>query len=90
MITAHYWGHVSPTGVTPWVWLGRAGYLFSTAAENLAEGTDSPDGTLRVWMASPEHRANILNPAFHDVGFSVVCGVTDSATTVVVAEYGAT
>ena len=38
------------------------GYFFRLVAENLAVGT--PDGAqiVRLWMESPEHRANLLNP----------------------------
>jgi uncharacterized protein YkwD len=44
---------------------GRAlaeGYVFRLVAENLAVGT--PDGArvVTLWLESPEHRANLLNP----------------------------
>lgn len=40
--------------------------------ENAAVGQTSPEQVVREWMASPGHRANILNPAFGflAVGFS--------------------
>lgn len=40
----------------------RAGYRWSTVAENLARArTSSPRTVVRMWMNSPGHRANLLN-----------------------------
>lgn len=36
--------------------------------ENVAFGNVSADAMMRMWMASPGHRANILNPAFTHIG----------------------
>lgn len=36
--------------------------------ENVAVGQRSPEQVVREWMASPTHRANILNPAFRQLG----------------------
>ncbi|MGP6174495.1 CAP domain-containing protein [Corynebacterium sp. A21] len=41
-------------------------------AENIAWHDDtnvSPETITRMWMNSPGHRANILNPDYHKVGF---------------------
>lgn len=44
---------------------------------------DGPGGTVAqmmvAWMQSPEHRANILQPRFRDVGVGVVRRATDGA-----------
>ena len=43
----------------------------SVAGENLAWGTGSrgtPRGIVASWLASPEHRANLLRPSFVRVG----------------------
>ena len=43
----------------------------SVAGENLAWGTGSrgtPSGIVACWLASPEHRANLLRPSFVRVG----------------------
>jgi uncharacterized protein YkwD len=47
------------------------GYLFSVAAENIALGALDPAGVVKIWMDSPPHRANILNPEVTDVGFGL-------------------
>ena len=47
------------------------------AGENLAWGTGS-EGTAKAivaaWLASPEHRANLLRPSFDRVGVGAVTG----------------
>jgi len=54
--------------------LTDAGYSWSTAGENVAEGFDSNDvvGVMNAWMNDPGHRANILNSGFYNLG--VGCG----------------
>ena len=45
----------------------RAGVTFSEVAENLAAGFD-PESVEVMWMHSPEHRRNILDPGLNGVG----------------------
>lgn len=40
--------------------------------ENIAYGNVTADAMMRMWMNSPGHRANILNPAFTHVGLGAV------------------
>jgi uncharacterized protein YkwD len=47
------------------------GYIFSTAAENIALGAVSAAGVVRMWMDSPPHRANILNAQVCDAGLGI-------------------
>lgn len=89
MFADQYWAHTSPQGVTPWHWFGVVGYSYSQAGENLAKDFTTNDSTVAAWMASPEHRANILNSNYQDVGFAIAHGQLDGRpTTLVVAEYG--
>lgn len=91
MFAENYWAHVSPSGKQPWYWFAQAGYTYTNAGENLAMDFDTSSGTVQGWMNSPGHRANILNPAYKDVGFAVQNGtLTGEQTTLVVAHYGAT
>ena len=90
MFANNYWAHTSPTGVTPWKWLGDAGYNYDVAGENLAKNYPTSQATVDAWMASPTHRTNILNTKYQDIGFAVVDGTLDGRpTTLVVAYYGA-
>jgi uncharacterized protein YkwD len=44
----------------------------SRAGENIAYGGISADRMMAMWMASPGHRANILNPRFTQFGVGAV------------------
>jgi uncharacterized protein YkwD len=47
------------------------------AGENLAWGTGTSGtarGIVAAWLASPEHRANLLRPSFVRVGISEIVG----------------
>jgi uncharacterized protein YkwD len=48
-----------------------------SVGENLAWGTGplaTPRATVRAWMHSPDHRANLLARDFADVGIGVAAG----------------
>jgi uncharacterized protein YkwD len=45
-----------------------AGYQPSTWGENVAAGYTSASSVVAGWMGSSGHRANILNPAFTEIG----------------------
>lgn len=88
MFAKNYWAHDSPDGETPWDFIVAAGYNYSTAGENLAKDFDTSAGVVNAWMNSPEHRANILNKGFVDVGVAVMNGTLQGeTTTLVVALY---
>lgn len=89
MVRQQYWAHVAPDGTTPWLWLAKAGYSYASAGENLAKNFTSSEATVTAWMASPEHRDNILSTQYDEVGFAVIDGVlNDKPTTLIVALYG--
>lgn len=46
----------------------------SRAAENVAVSPDSPEAVVDAWMASPSHRANILDPQLTSVGTGAALG----------------
>jgi uncharacterized protein YkwD len=50
--------------------------------ENIAWGEHSygtPRRIVKAWMNSPEHRANILNGTFRDIGVGIVWGTPHRA-----------
>lgn len=47
------------------------GGSFRTWGENVAAGFGSANGVVNGWMNSSGHRANILNPAFTQIGVAV-------------------
>jgi len=90
MVASNYWSHTSPTGRTPWSFVTAAGYQYQTAGENLAYGFDGASSVVSGWMNSSEHRANMLNAAYSQVGFGVASSPNYQGRgpeTIVVAEY---
>lgn len=85
MVAHDFFDHVSPSGSAPVDRLRAAGYIrpghgFSIA-ENIAAAGGSqatPEAIVAMWMASPEHRANILSPAYRDTGIGVVAAMPQS------------
>jgi uncharacterized protein YkwD len=52
-----------------------------TVGENLAWGTadlSTARGLLNAWMNSPGHRANILKPAYREIGVAIAMGTPKS------------
>lgn len=82
MVAWRFFDHVTPAGRTLLDRVQATGYLRPAGiwalGENLAWGSGL-DGTPRqvvaAWMASAPHRANLLEPAFRDVGIGVAVGV---------------
>ena len=89
MFDKQYWAHVSPDGTQPWKWFGDVGYNYDMAGENLAKNFTTTDSVMTAWMNSPEHKANILENSYQDVGFAVMDGdLNGKPTSLVVALYG--
>jgi uncharacterized protein YkwD len=63
--------HTGPDGSSVGDRVQRAGYIWSTVGENIAQGQRSADAVMDAWMDSPGHRANILNCAFRELGVGV-------------------
>ena len=71
MLSRQYFSHRTPEGKEPWAFLENEGYKFSAAGENLAGNFTSARQAHEALMASPSHRANILNRVFREVGIAV-------------------
>src|SRR5579884_1485589 len=90
MATNNYWSHVSPSGKSPWNFIVSAGYEYQAAGENLAYGFNNASDVMKAWLNSPDHRQNILNGNFEDVGFGVAQSpnyLGSGPKTIIVAEY---
>ncbi len=81
-----YFAHTSPSGTTPWYWFQKAGYDFSSAGENLAVDFSNSSDVTQAWLNSPEHRANILNIDFTDIGMAYAEGSFDGHPAIYVVE----
>lgn len=72
MIAGEFFAHENPrTGMGAGRRLTAAGYIFYSMGENLAVGHSTPEDVVAAWLKSPEHRANILDPEWHEVGIAV-------------------
>jgi len=89
MIANNYFSHTSPSGITPWKWIENQNYDYNYAGENLAMDFHSTEKMQKAWMASPTHRANILNEKYHEIGTAVKIGkLSGHETTVVAVMFG--
>lgn len=85
MLNRNYFSHYDPsTGQLAFVALMRLwGIPYTTAGENIAWSTNPSMANINVmFMNSPEHRANILNGAYHRAGI----GVASNGAKVMVVE----
>ncbi|MEA2318639.1 MAG: hypothetical protein QOD44_2828 [Solirubrobacteraceae bacterium] len=77
MVAKSFFDHVSPSGSTLSSRVRVAGYRGRTLGENIGWGTGSlatPVEIVRAWMASPPHRAIILNGRYREAGVGVAAG----------------
>ena len=89
MFDKQYWSHNAPDGTKPWRWLIDAGYGYTKAGENLARNFYTAEAVNAAWMDSTDHRKNILEPDYTEVGFAIASGTLEGRpTTIVVALYG--
>lgn len=78
MATQNYFAHDSLDGRTPAQRAEAAGYDWRTIGENIAAGYPTVQAVVAGWMASDGHCANVLNPAFSDIGVACVPGTPGS------------
>jgi uncharacterized protein YkwD len=98
MVRHLYFSHSGRDGSQPSERIRASGYLTNggrwRVGENLAWGTGelaSPKAIMAAWMNSAGHRANILQPAYREVGFGVLAGnpaSRDSGGATFVTEFG--
>ncbi|MEU3527668.1 CAP domain-containing protein [Streptomyces sp. NPDC038707] len=60
--------HTGSDGSDPGLRITGAGYTWSSYGENVAYGYTTAEQVMAGWMASPGHRANILNCGFQEIG----------------------
>jgi uncharacterized protein YkwD len=68
MATRGYFSHTTPEGKSFDARIRDAGYNLSSAAENIAFGQPSAESVMDAWMASADHKANILNCNLRNIG----------------------
>jgi|SRR5579859_866569 len=89
MFAHQYWAHVAPDGTQPWQFFKDVNYRYAVAGENLARDFSNTNDMVAAWMASPTHRANIMNDRYKEIGVAVVDGkLLGTDTTLVVQLFG--
>lgn len=48
--------------------VGRVGYVWRAVGENVAGGLETSESVVSGWLESPGHCANIMEPAFTEIG----------------------
>lgn len=72
MFDKQYFEHVSPSEVSVSDLGNQVSYEYITIGENLAMGDFASEKELvDAWMASPGHRANILNKKYTEIGVAI-------------------
>ncbi len=88
MLERDYWSHFAPDGTSPWSFIKEVNYSYRYAGENLAKSFQTNQGVIQGWMQSYDHRNNLLDSRFTEIGIATASGALgDENTTVVVAMY---
>jgi uncharacterized protein YkwD len=100
MVSKGYFEHNSANGQPFWQRIGQyypnSNFSYWAVGENMlwTSGQATPSQSMEMWMASPEHRANILNPAWRQIGIAAVNSPSAPGTyggrdvTVVTTDFG--
>ena len=66
-----YFSHTRPDGSNCFTVLKQYGLSYRTCGENIAYGTNlSAEGATDLWINSPGHYKNMVNPDFREVGLA--------------------
>src|SRR6266849_3093259 len=78
MASEGYFAHESADGSAFWKriqhFYASSAFRFWSVGENLLWSSPDvdPDGALKLWVNSPEHRANLLNARWREIGVSAI------------------
>ena len=101
MARVGYFSHSSANGTAFWRriegFYPSHGYRSWSVGENLLWSSPDVDaaGAVKMWMASPEHRANLLNRSWREIGLAAVHSDSAPGTyhglgvTIMTADFGA-
>ena len=87
MAQKSYFAHYDAAGKAPWDWMREAGYHYAHAGENLAIQFSESGDVQRAWLASPSHRANLLDERFTQVGIATAEGFYQGQPTTFVVQF---
>ncbi|WP_411883233.1 CAP domain-containing protein [Polaromonas sp. YR568] len=85
-----YFSHTGRDGSTVDGRATRAGYPWRAIGENIAAGQVTADTVVQGWINSPGHCANIMSPAFREMGAAFVVNTQSSQGIYWAQVFGAT
>lgn len=89
ILEKQYFAHTNPEGKPFYKWVEESGYNYNYAGENLAIDFEKSEEIIKAWMESPDHRDNILNNNYTEIGIGVASGIfEDHPSTIVVQIFG--
>ena len=68
MARNNYLSHDGRDGSNPAQRVERAGYRYRATGENIAAGMNTAELAVESWIKSPQHCANLMSPAFTEMG----------------------
>ena len=74
MVAKSFFSHTGSSGSSLAERVNATGYAWSNLGENIAAGYPGIDKVMDGWIASDGHCANLMNPAFDQVGLACVPG----------------
>ena len=78
MAAQNYFSHTSADGRSMTDRVNATGYAWASLGENIAAGYRDIDSVVEGWMLSEGHCANLMNPAFDEIGLACVPGPSGS------------
>ncbi len=87
MFLSQYFAHTNPSGNGLDFFLGKAGYEYSVAGENLAMGYSDANDVLKAWEESPSHYSNLVDKYFTNIGVGMADDIFNGKETVFIAQY---
>jgi uncharacterized protein YkwD len=83
-----YMDHTGRDGSSPQQRISAAGYAWVEAGENLARGVMDADALVDGWLHSPGHCANLMQPAYTEMGVAFAVNSRDEAGVYWALEFG--
>jgi uncharacterized protein YkwD len=87
MMTKNYFSHTAPNGTNVFTLLASNSIPYLAAGENIYQSFPPSTGTAQaavsLWLSSPLHSANMLNPHYANVGINVADSSTRRVITIV-------
>jgi len=83
-----YLDHTGRDGSSPAQRITRSGYRWHEVGENLARGIMTPEDAVAGWLHSPEHCANLMDPAFRQMGVAYAVNPRNDAGVYWALEFG--